>query len=508
MFASGIFGEAQRSPWGAWTLQRPADPIDGITGSMVNLGRQMGSFSYLTSISFVPHTALQMFGPGIIEKEEIVSSQTLFWLAHGFLPTNTIIEDKEVAICLENPTASPIANMYTTRTFPIKDFSFFSLRHDSSGSEIPISMGDTMKCLGVLQPRIERFLPTASPPAAQLTCLKIAVEEYEERRGTQIVEGWVRVLDKESLREERRKWFLMKDIERTVLAFLRVEWDEWGFLVWQGHCDFWVVLLKGTTSVLRKAGALERLERFLGEEGMDQAKRTSSSLIWRVSKMFFPEKTRGLCVLGEHLKRALDGTEARPLRVSLAALFVLDTSFRSLVESLFVALTEPEGPDQEAKTKEKKQRTKKKANRQRRGIEKLFSHLTPLQVKEATQRSGKGPERPLGAEELEQNAATSETPTLPSDIGSFTYYYDAKELQWQPGPAATRTRRLKANGAWTVSGDLSRAPGAEKVVTLSPRDMVVIGLWAANHAAIWLSSQDSKSLLRFVDKLDTHVYVL
>jgi hypothetical protein len=99
MFINGNFGEAQRNPWGGWTLQKTAAPIHGITGPLLYLGRQRGSFSQLTSISFGPHTARQIFGFDPPQKEDSVPLQTLFWLAHGFLPTNTFVDGKETVIC-------------------------------------------------------------------------------------------------------------------------------------------------------------------------------------------------------------------------------------------------------------------------------------------------------------------------------------------------------------------------------------------------------------------------
>lgn len=43
---------------------------------------------------------------------------------------------------------------------------------------------------------------------------------------------------------------------------------------------------------------------------------------------------------------------------------------------------------------------------------------------------------------------------------------------------------------------------------IEEKDMVMIGLWVANKAAMWIGAQDSRPLLKFVDELDTYVYVL
>jgi hypothetical protein len=80
-----------------------------------------------------------------------------------------------------------------------------------------------------------------------------------------------------------------------------------------------------------------------------------------------------------------------------------------------------------------------------------------------------------------------------------------KELRWQPG---ANLSALEERAGWTVNGDLVREAGAQTTVAVSPLEMVIVGLWAASCAALWLSAQDSKPLLQLVGKLDPHVYVL
>lgn len=74
----------RRSAYGTITLEETPQPtIYGITGTMQELGRHKGSWSYLTSISFVPHTAREIFRSGIRERN-IISSVPLLaslWLS-------------------------------------------------------------------------------------------------------------------------------------------------------------------------------------------------------------------------------------------------------------------------------------------------------------------------------------------------------------------------------------------------------------------------------------------
>lgn len=47
-----------------------------------------------------------------------------------------------------------------------------------------------------------------------------------------------------------------------------------------------------------------------------------------------------------------------------------------------------------------------------------------------------------------------------------------------------------------------------KSTWIGEKDMVMVGLWVANRAAMWIGAQHSRPLLKFVEELDTYVYVL
>jgi uncharacterized protein (UPF0548 family) len=79
---------------------------------------------------------------------------------------------------------------------------------------------------------------------------------------------------------------------------------------------------------------------------------------------------------------------------------------------------------------------------------------------------------------------------------------DEKVLKWYSNEDRTEFT------SWPLPGDLVRAPNSEKIIRLQEREVVSVGLWTANRAAIWLSAQDSEPLLRFINELDPHVYVL
>jgi len=80
--------------------------------------------------------------------------------------------------------------------------------------------------------------------------------------------------------------------------------------------------------------------------------------------------------------------------------------------------------------------------------------------------------------------------------------YDEKVLKWYSNEEMTEFT------SWPLFGIFDRAPSSEKIIRLEEREVVSVGLWTANRAAIWLSAQDSEPLLSFINELDPHVYVL
>jgi len=88
-------------------------------------------------------------------------------------------------------------------------------------------------------------------------------------------------------------------------------------------------------------------------------------------------------------------------------------------------------------------------------------------------------------------------------IGVFRFNYANKSLKWYSDVTA-----VMEQSSWVLDEDLVMAPGSPEEVSISEKETVIIALWAANRAALWLSSQDSKPLLKFIEALDPNVYVL
>lgn len=90
--------------------------MTGITGTMENIGRNRGSWSYLSSIVFFPHTARSIFAPAASSKTEASPLSFLYWLAHGFIPCRTgrTAAGCTTVFCLETPT-NGLGHRYRTK---------------------------------------------------------------------------------------------------------------------------------------------------------------------------------------------------------------------------------------------------------------------------------------------------------------------------------------------------------------------------------------------------------
>lgn len=88
-------------------------------------------------------------------------------------------------------------------------------------------------------------------------------------------------------------------------------------------------------------------------------------------------------------------------------------------------------------------------------------------------------------------------------VGVLKYEYRTERLHWYFDKTA-----LTQSRSWELrQRDLMMRDGT-KSAWIVEKDMVMVGLWVANKAAMWIGAQDSRSLLKFVEELDTYVYVL
>jgi len=153
--------EIQRQPWGSLAVREPSRPIRGITGAMQYVGRHRGSWSHLTTVVFFLHTSQSIFSPTESHKTEALPLSSLFWLAHGFVPSDRNgAEGCKVVFCIESPDDGLGRCRAKVRDGKEKAI-FFGLR-ESGPLDVPMSITNSVRCLGIPAVCIRYFALTDS----------------------------------------------------------------------------------------------------------------------------------------------------------------------------------------------------------------------------------------------------------------------------------------------------------------------------------------------------------
>ncbi|KAF5568668.1 hypothetical protein FNAPI_41 [Fusarium napiforme] len=334
--SDGTVMAVRRSAYGTITLETTPQPtIYGTTGKLQQLGRHKGSWSYLTSVSFVPHIAKEIFEAGVDERRESSSLQTLFWLAHGFLPCGRTAEGRQMVISLEAPDLS-LASIGRN----IDDILAWPAYSLQESDDVPISIGIAMQCLGIPEPQILQFLPLDPASQAKRVLEKTShhsydgtqnpVDESDERSrrwereipaqpaGFSIDGPWVRYLNSS---QENFCLFRRHDFEKTLRLLLTVDWDSWGFLIWKDK--FWISILRRTTSILKINEICD--SEFGRALGLASHSRVFD---WKQSGKFYPQRLADQLAFDKFLTEYLDTYGLLHLRLSLVVLYILDAQLR------------------------------------------------------------------------------------------------------------------------------------------------------------------------------------
>lgn len=150
----------QRGFYGGWIGTFGKDTqstMHGITGTMQAVGRNKGNWNYLSCVAFVPHTEREIFPLGIPEKGDRFSLQDQFWLAHGFFPCANS-EDRLTVISMESPEHGINDAGKSSRKKVLSDSKKTLSFKLQPRSDIPISIGIAVICLGILPPTIHQFV--------------------------------------------------------------------------------------------------------------------------------------------------------------------------------------------------------------------------------------------------------------------------------------------------------------------------------------------------------------
>ncbi|KFA68522.1 hypothetical protein S40285_09497 [Stachybotrys chlorohalonatus IBT 40285] len=354
----------RRSAYGTITLEETPQPtIYGITGTMQELGRHKGSWSYLTSISFVPHTAREIFRSGIKDRPETSSLQTLFWLAHGFLPCGRTPEGRQRVISLESP--GPQFEGLGHLADLTGDWPTYSLQECD---DIPISIGTAMQCLGIPEPKVLQFLPVHAATNEKRILEAINSRTRNDDAETVLRHHSVTKREDESSFSSRfkglRTWggwvyyskpsrdhfcaFPKDDLERSLRLILTLDWDDWGYIVWKDQ--FWISILKHTVDILRKGLSDSALMKSSGLTPHARVFR------WQHDQTFYPQKLADHLALDKHFTVYFEKHEILPLRLALGTLYVLDNSLREMTERACSRLCKFDERDNEVEVKNLKER--------------------------------------------------------------------------------------------------------------------------------------------------------
>ncbi|KAF4421747.1 hypothetical protein FACUT_10899 [Fusarium acutatum] len=553
--SDGTVMAVRRSAYGTITLETTPQPtIYGITGKLQQLGRHKGSWSYLTSVSFVPHIAKEIFEAGVHERRERASLQTLFWLAHGFSPCGRTAEGRQMVISLEAPDLS--LESIGRNVDDILAWPAYSLQESD---DIPISIGIAMQCLGIPEPQILQFLPIDAASQAKRVLEKTNHHSYDETEspayksnernrpwerelpaqqdGLSIDGPWVRYSNPS---QETFCLFRRSDFEKTLRLVLSIDWDNWGFLIWKDK--FWISILRRTTRILK---INEICESEFGQAfGLASHSRTFD---WKQSGKFYPQRLADQLSFDKFLTDYLDTYDLRPLRLSLGVLYILDEQLRENILKVYANLcnngenNDPrtqariaylESTLEEVEAEHRFQKIMHKndetpvTNKRMTGIsdsestEEVYTHMLIRALDTETLERFNIVYEP--ADDLlyrmtgyiapweqtilfKHTAIRRELYQLKSRMvgGVLEYTYKTRQLKWY----SDKISMLEYN-TWQLTPQDVIMTGDKESMWIEEKDMVMVALWVANRAAMWIGAQDSKPLLEFVEDLDTYAYVL
>lgn len=627
----------RRNAYGEWTIDdMPSPMLFGITGTIRPIWRQKGSWSYLSSMFFVPRSEGEMFPPkGKNEKRDVASAETLFWLAQGFLPCGVESDGRRVVISLEDPDTMEDDG---SGARSLEGISIFDLQE---ADDVPLSIGNALRSLGLTEPKepkVLRLLPYDGDVE------KLRISDLDTGTPVNLPQRHSISVGKSAVafqgqNDEVRWVFPRTALEKPLGVFLSLDWDPWGFLVRRDK--LFITLLSGTISILR--------ERFIRQkkfwEALDMSMMPTGAFQHDLKTTFSARVLEDRMALDEALSACLKGSDVLPLKLSLGALFVLDDRFkgevlrlvgemgrarrRKTVPELVARLksiedeyevakaehgvadgetskevaegfagrtgshngleTNCEGmaedsavnvsisnfspPDSDDSDRESEDSSEGMAggtssvNGSETGSndsDRESDSLAEESVVEDGHVNGKWPRIPISlldketldtfgvkyvSEEIIHFPATSPHPhpaghtprmSLTEDeyhvikrrvprwemvilkshtrtlqairVGmnatehNLDYDYSTKEFTWRRDSMDGETAEVCS---WSLEGELLRVSKTEKGrVEIDEKDILLVCLWVANRAAMWIGSLDSKPLLSFVEELDPHVYVL
>lgn len=597
----------RRNAYGEWTIDdMPSPMLFGITGTIRPLGRQKGSWSYLSSMSFVPRSEREMFPPkGQNEKCDVASAETLFWLAHGFLPYGVESDGRRVVLSLEDPDTMEDDD---SGALSLEGISIFDLQE---ADDVPLSIGNALRSLGLTEPKepkVLRLLPyDGDVEKLRMSDLDtVPPVNLPQRHRISVGKSAVAF---QGLSDEISWVFPRTALEKPVGVFLSLDWDPWGFVVRRDK--FFITLLSGTICILR--------ERFLLQNKfwklLDMSMMPTGAFQHDVKPTFSARVLEDRMALDEALSASLEGSDVLPLKLSLGALFVLDDRFKGEVLRLVgemgrarIPETVPELVARLKSIEEEYKMAREKAE-QEVAEEETSEEATEDSIGRASSDNGletdceetmeDPPPQPSSHSDVETDSDASDRESVDvlavdehvegkrpriskmvldeETLNTFGVEYVSEEIirypatspfqpsarhsprmrfpenqyyviqrrvpRWEMKILRSHTRTVRAIrvgmhatkhnleydysskeftwrkdrvdgesgevSSWSLEGELLRVSKTEKGrIEIGEKDILLVCLWVANRAAMWIGSLDSTPLLSFVEELDPHVYVV
>ncbi|KAJ5795160.1 hypothetical protein N7457_001759 [Penicillium paradoxum] len=521
---------AYLSSHGTWELSSaPARSIEGYTGSFRDLGRHRGSFVNQSTVTFSPKTVSESRERGSSRLKKQVSSIVVqFWLAHGFLPSNTKSGQPDEVISLQDPVQdgmNPGLNeLFTGEGKDQRTKSYLSLAETAN---VPLSIKKSSIALGVPSCTTKQWIAHDEP----------TLTTFDE---------WTQVKIKEKTMN-----VLRSDLFVIINRLLMITWDDWGYLIWKSKSEsnIWTNVLEPVASDTFKNGRLIR--PFLWEHCTEGEINTTteghriipdhSALDWRVNAKFYAPKTADYVQFEVAVETWINNKEAK---LPIAFLFINDQSFRkSILEMLshtpIPTLARDQPSDQEPDPSDPVRDQTTQLNPTAAWVEDVAQASSASEGGRASSQSAdwscrrsssiEGPEfeeddprLTLAGPQTEEDRQPAEQPPQPlyhlgRGVTKFKYCRTRNLIKWKSvaanGTEADKQASLPSESSLDInnqpSGDPSGGAGDDgHEVDISDTDVIFIALWAATRCAIWMSSEDSIPLIKFVNNLDRYVWVI
>lgn len=551
---------------GAWEISSaPAASIEGYTGTFRDLGRHKGGFVSQSAITFSPKMVGETRETGGPESKRQHSSLVIqFWLAHGFLPPSTKPPDREpyVVLSIQDPVQDGldprVKDLLTEEGRENRTNCYLSLRETAN---VPLSICKSSIALGVGSWKMEQWVAEKGPselvPIEWISVQSTGASHPMYVRRSHLFKAVSRLLSITwddwgylTWRPKSRSDVWTRILTDTASSTFNAGSYIGRFL--HRNCTTPVNDGQDGPQVAQAAQAAQQ------NQGVADVIPDGSVLDWKVNSDFYAPK------MAEFVKFEVaieTWTSDKERSLPIAFLFITDRGFRKQVLEMLKCLSdtnprprpdqENQGEDEEENqlgpvrdntTQEHPLPTQEALEEREQGE---VTRVNPSQhieewrndVERASRLSERGENASVLASHGARSQSSIEGPE-PENLGA-----EEQTIQNIRGDGTWRERvvdctsfkyfrtqnahGLKWKAIWQYLAQyyeevdevslplpLEGSPGGprqgteEVEIEISDTDIIFIAIWAATRCAIWISSEDSRPLIKFVNNLDRCVWVI